>query len=145
MHGLLLWIHILAAAVWIGAATAVVYLAPRMAQNATTGQVFATAWVAMGRKLFTPAAIVSLATGIGLVFDGTTSFSAGFVSIGFLMVVIGGVVGARVYAPAGRQIAAAHESGAETAALYARVRTINLVELALLAFTVYAMATKLGA
>ncbi|MBK5267155.1 MAG: hypothetical protein JJE47_06945 [Acidimicrobiia bacterium] len=145
MHGLLLWIHILAAAVWIGAATAVVYLAPSMAQNAITGQVFATEWVAMGRKLFTPAAIVSLATGIGLVVDGTTSFSAGFVSIGFLMVIVGAAVGIRVNAPAGRQIAAAHESGAETAALYARVRMIGLVELALLAFTVYAMATKLGA
>ncbi len=145
MHGFLLWIHVLAAAVWIGAATAVVYLAPRMAQNAITGQVFATEWVAMGRKLFTPAAIVSLATGIGLVVDDSTRFSAGFVSIGFLMVIVGAVVGMAVNAPVGRQIAAAHESGAETAALYARVRTIGLVELALLAFTVYAMATQLGA
>lgn len=145
MHGLLLWIHILAAAVWIGAATAVVYLTPSMAQNAVTGKVFATQWVAMGRTLFTPAAIVSLATGIGLVVDGTTRFSATFVSIGFSMVIIGALIGIKVNAPAGRQIAAAHESGAETAGLYARVRTIGLVELALLAFTVYAMATKLGA
>ncbi len=145
MEEVLLWIHILASAAWIGAAVAVLFLAPRMASNAVAGQAFSTQWVEMGRKLFTPAAIVALATGIGLVIVESYSFGTAFVSIGFLMVIVGGVLGARVYAPMGRKIAAAHESGEETAGLYARMRTLGLAELALLAFTVYAMATRLGA
>ncbi|MDH5421177.1 MAG: hypothetical protein OEY55_05190 [Acidimicrobiia bacterium] len=145
MHGILLWLHILSAATWIGAAVAVLFLAPRMAVTAASGQAFALHWVEMGRKLFTPAAIVALATGIGLVVADSHSFSSAFVSIGFLMVIVGGVLGARVYAPMGRKIAAAHEAGNETSSLYARMRTLGVAELALLAFTVYAMAVRLGA
>ncbi len=145
MNGILLWLHILASATWIGAAVAVLFLAPRMAVTATSGQAFAVQWVEMGRKLFTPAAIVALATGIGLVIVDNHSFSSAFVSIGFLTVIVGGVLGARVYAPMGRKIAAAHEAGNETSGLYARMRTLGLAELALLAFTVYAMAVRLGA
>lgn len=145
MSGVLLWIHILSAAVWFGAAAAVLYLMPRMAQSATTGQAFVTQWVEMGRKVFTPASILVLATGIGLVVDGSGGFSDGFVSIGFLMVIVGAGLGMGYYAPTGRKIAAAHESGEDPAALYGKLRTINLAELALLAFTVYAMVTKLGA
>lgn len=145
MHGILLWLHILASATWIGAAVAVLFLAPRMAVSAVSGHAFALQWVEMGRKLFTPAAIVALATGVGLVISDAHSFSSTFVSIGFLMVIVGGVLGARVYAPMGRDIAAAHEAGNETSGLYARMRTLGLVELALLAFTVYAMAVRLGA
>ncbi len=145
MHGILLWLHILAAATWIGAAVAVLFLAPRMAVSAASGQAFALQWVEMGRKVFTPAAILALATGIGLVITDDLSFSSAFVSIGFLAVIVGGVLGARVYAPMGRKIAAAHEAGSETTGLYARMRTLGLAELALLAFTVYAMAVRLGA
>ncbi len=145
MNDVLLWIHILASAVWIGAAVAVLFLAPRMATNAVTGQAFSTQWVEMGRKLFTPTAIVALATGIGLVISESYSFGAAFVSIGFLAVIVGGVLGARVYAPMGRKIASAHESGDDTTSLYARMRTLGLAELAILAFTVYAMATRIGA
>ena len=145
MSQILLWVHVLAAAVWIGAAVATLFLAPRMSKNDVSGQAFADGWVEMGRKLFTPAAIVALATGIGLVIDSSHEFSDGFVSVGFLMVIVGAGLGMAIYAPRARAISAAHAKGEETAGLYAKLRTINLAELALLAFTVYAMVVKLGA
>lgn len=145
MFQILLWVHVLAAAVWIGAAVATLFLAPRMSKNNASGQAFADGWVEMGRKLFTPAAVLALATGIGLVIDGSHEFSDGFVSVGFLMVIVGAGLGMAIYAPRGRAISAAHAEGEETAGLYAKLRAINLVELALLAFTVYAMVVKLGA
>lgn len=146
MYNVLLWLHILAAAVWFGAGAANIWWTPRLSAASESGGAFALGFVEMGRKVFTPAAVVALATGIGLVIGGDSyEFSAGFISIGFLMVIVGGALGGAVYGKTGRAIAAAHDGGEPTTALYARLRTVNLVELALLAFTIYAMTVKLGA
>ena len=148
MGTLLLWIHVLAAATWFGAAVAVMMTTPRMR---TAGDGAAATWqllvVDLGRKLFTPAAIVSLATGIGLVIDGGFDWGSAFVSIGFAMVIIGAVLGMRFYAPIARQVAALHETGEASGAelLYARARMLGTLELGLLAITIWAMVAKLGA
>ncbi len=149
MGSLLLWLHVLAAATWFGAAVAVMVTTPRMR---TAGGDVAAGWqrhtVMLGARLFTPAAVVALATGVGLVLEsnGAYEWESTFVVLGFAMVIVGAFVGIRIYAPSGRRAAELHEAGETSGldAIYGRVRTVAWVELFLLALTIYAMVAKLG-
>lgn len=144
MYNVLLWIHIVAAATWFGGALAIMFLAPKVGTG-DGGSKFYTAWVDMGRKIFSPAAVVVLATGIGMVIDAGISFGATFVSIGFLAVIVGAGLGMGYYAPQGRKVVAALDAGEDAGPITAKLRTFGLAELALLAFTIYAMTVMLGA
>jgi hypothetical protein len=102
MGDVLLIVHILAAATWLGAGITVGFLTPRLrgAGNETAGA-FMAAYERMGLVVFNPAGILVLLSGVVLVIDGPWEFENAFVVIGSAVVVIGAVLGARVFTPPG--------------------------------------------
>lgn len=98
----LLWIHIIAAASWFGAGVALQFGDRIMgAETGTVRAGFYRQWVKLGQILFTPAAVVVLITGVLLVTGSEVyGFGSGFVSIGFLAVIVGAAMGMIVYGPA---------------------------------------------
>ncbi len=102
----------------------------------------------LGRVLYTPAAVVALITGLWLVvISDFFTFDDVFVALGIAMVVIGAVLGMRVFGPGGREAASLHEAGDATgaAAVHSRLFKWALVDSALLVVTIYAMVEKIGA
>ena len=149
MREILLVIHILAAAAWIGGSAAQMMLVPPLLRaGGETAKTWMTTFVTMGRVFYTPAAIVVLASGVGLVLNSSLyEFEQVFAVIGIVMVLIGGGLGARVYAPKARVAADAFGSG-DTATATAAAGLISraaVVELALLVVTVAAMVYRWGA
>lgn len=150
MRTSLLYLHILAAGIWLGANMTQALMAPRMGRaggNAAADYYRAT--VAMGTRLYMPAAIVSLLTGIGLLLveNSPYSFGSAFVSVGFAMVLIGAVLGVKVFGPQGEkaaQLSAAGDASA-LAPVAARLRSVGMIDSVLLLLTIAAMVWKLGA
>ena len=148
MYTFLLFLHILAAAAWIGAGIRQLVEAPIM----KTAEPSARArWlrnqVALGTRLFAPAAVVVLVSGILLVVDNASvGFGTPFVSVGFAAVIFGAAVGPAVFGKRGEQ-AAAHLDDGEVAAadaIAAKTRPIELLDIALLLVTLAAMVWKWG-
>jgi hypothetical protein len=145
----LLWIHIIAAATWFGAAVSIQVSAQAFDSEAgAVRAAFYRSWVKTGQVLFTPAAVVVLITGI-LMVTGSEAYGFGstFVSIGFLTVIVGAALGMALYGPRGRAAAEALDSGdtATASAAISRLRQGGALELALLAITIASMVWKWGA
>ena len=148
MRDILLIIHILAAAVWIGGATGQAAFGSAVVASSNAA---AATWmrrlVRMGQVYYTPAAIVVLASGVGLVLNSSLyEFEHTFVVIGVLMVLIAGGLGGRLYAPKAREAADAYEGGDTTAgnAAAATITRAAYVEMGLLVVTVAAMVYRWG-
>lgn len=148
MGDALLIVHILAAATWLGAGVTVGFLTPRLrgAGDETAGA-FMAAYERMGLVLFNPAGILVLLTGVVLVIDGPWEFENAFVVIGVAVVVIGAVLGARVFSPLSREAQVAHAGGdvARLDRIYARFRTFGALDTSLIVLAIIAMVLKLGA
>ncbi len=145
----LLFIHIAAVAIWIGAGVTQLVVSPAM--HRVGGQA-AAEWmrqvVRLGRVLFSPAAVIVLITGVLMVLDSVLyEFEQAFVIMGFVAVVIGAVLGTRVYGPGGTEVANLHDSGETEQATekLTRILSIATAEVGFLLFTVWAMVTRLGA
>lgn len=145
----LLIVHILGVATWFGANMVQMFVTPRMSK---AGDAAAADWqrtvVAMGKMLYTAAAVVVLVTGFGLV--GTSndlfSYSDTFVIIGIVMVVIGAVLGMAFFGPQGEKAAAAYESGnsAGGTAIVRKTAWMGALDTGLMVVTVAAMVMKWG-
>ncbi len=148
VYQFLLFVHIAAAAVWIGAAVRQVVESPVVEGASPAAR---ATWhrtqVALGTRLYAPAAIVVLATGIWMVIvNDNVGFGTLFVSIGFLVVIFGAAVGPAVF---GRRSEAAalllDEGDVEGAKEIARkMRPIEYLDLALLFVALAAMVWKWG-
>ncbi len=66
--------------------------------------------------------------------------------LGFVTVIVGGVIGSRIIGPLGRKVAELYESGdTPTAAIVGRKLGLwGYADTALIVFTIYAMVEKLG-
>ncbi len=78
--------------------------------------------------------------------DSLYEFEQTFVAIGILMVILGSLLGMRIYAPGGREAADLHEAGEVVAAgkAHKRLAMFGAIETVLLIFTIWAMVTRLG-
>lgn len=139
----LLWIHILGAAIWFGGGVAT-HFGDRVLGHETNA--VRAGWYRLvlryGQWLYTPAAIIILLTGIFLVTGNAQfEFSSAFVSIGFAVVIVGGILGGTVFGPQAKIASQAFDSGDSHAAEAAvsRIRIASMGETALLAFTIAAM------
>ncbi|MDJ0497106.1 MAG: hypothetical protein QNJ89_04700 [Acidimicrobiia bacterium] len=148
MGELLLFIHVTAVAVWIGAGVTQLIVSPAMGR---IGGASAAAWmrqtVRLGRVLFSPAAVLVLISGVWMVArERVYEYEQAFVVIGFVAVALGAFLGIRVYGPGGEEVAGLHESGeADRAAeKQQRLLTIGAAEIAFLLFTVWAMINRIG-
>jgi hypothetical protein len=88
-----------------------------------------------------------LITGVGLVLDSDfVAFSDTFVTVGFLAVIIGAVLGMAVFGPGTRKLADAIEAGDETTekSLNSRLAVFGAIDSLVLVFTIAAMVGKWG-
>jgi putative copper export protein len=149
MNQVLLFLHIVAAAAWLGANVAQFVLRPRFAgDDATATARYLQGTVDMGMKLYTPAGVTLLVTGVIMVtrieaFD----FESLFVSIGFAMIVVGIVLGIVVFARKGREAAEHFENGriTEGAAVQSTLVRFGVIDTVLLLVTIAAMVGRWGA
>lgn len=148
MGAFLLFVHILAAGAWLGASVTQGLVTPAMQK---TGGAPAAAWMRqtsrMSLVLYMPAAIVLLITGFWMVIrDNLYEFEQAFVAIGIITVIVGAVLGMRVFGPGGEEAADLHDAGdeAKVAPLHKRLAIYVLVDTVLVVFTIWAMVKRLG-
>ena len=149
LRDILLVLHIAGAGTWLGA-NIVQAVAPSM--SAKQGPAAAAGWfrVAAGlsTRLYMPAAITLLATGIWMVLiEDAYGFGTLFVTIGFGMIIIGTLLGIFVFERGSIRAADAIDSGDQTTAKAARGRLagFGVLDTLLLLFTITAMVLRLGA
>ena len=148
MGEILLFIHIAAVAIWVGAGVTQLIVNPAMHR---AGGAAAAVWmretVRLGRILFSPAAVVVLVTGVWMVIrESIYEFEQAFVVIGFIAVALGAFLGMRVYGPGNGEVADLHEAGEATRAgeRLSRLMLISAAEIGFLLFTIWAMVGRLG-
>jgi uncharacterized membrane protein len=148
LRNVLLVIHILAAAAWIGGAYGLAFLASRFRRlGHSAGAAYMTAAGAMGRVYFNVAGVLVVLSGIWLVIDGIYDFEDPFVVIGFAVVVVSALLGALIYPKILSDGLAAHqkEDEAQVADAYDRLRRVSLLDNLILVVAVVAMVYKWGA
>ena len=146
LRDVLLMVHILAVAVWIGAAVALRFFWSRLASG-MTAESFISAYLVMSRRLFGPAALLVLLSGTALVVEGPFQFDDLFVILGIAIVVVGIGIGATVFGPNAARMLEIHRTGSDTDQLARLERKFRLGEstlMILLLAAVALMVIKLG-
>lgn len=144
---ILLVLHISGAGIWLGANVVQAVVPPAAARLGTAAL---AGWYrltsVLARRLYIPAAILILITGVLLVLENEAyGFGSTFVTIGMAMIVIGAVLGMVVFGPGGDAAADAVESGDESRirSAVARTTTWGLVDTLLLLVTITVMVLRL--
>ncbi|HEX6221908.1 MAG TPA: hypothetical protein VF115_12510 [Acidimicrobiia bacterium] len=145
---ILLVLHIAGAGTWLGANVVQAVVPPVAARK--SAEVLA-GWYritsALATRLYVPAAILILLTGVLMVLENDAyGFGSLFVTIGFGMIVVGALLGQFVFGPGGVAAAEAIESGEGTAirTTVGRLTRYGLIDTLLLLFTITAMVLRLG-
>lgn len=150
LQDVLVTVHVIAAAAWIGGGIMFASLAARAWASQDEARVLELTEMGdhVGRRIFGPAAVILLAAGIWAVINGDWSFSATWVSIGFAAWIIGIVIAFGWHVSEGRRIRAAVADGGVTGAAAQRLgrmgALIGTVEILVLIVAVWAMIAKPG-
>jgi uncharacterized membrane protein len=142
------WLHIISAAAWLGGNLVMLMMPGLLASGGRPSMLaLGRASLALGRVFFTPAAILTLLTGIWLVIDIGYSWGATFVSIGFAAVIVSAGIAMGLQTPIGRRIIAALESGDADAARasWPRHSAYGVINVIVLLVTFYSMTARWGA
>jgi uncharacterized membrane protein len=148
LYELLLFVHVLAAAAWYGAALLLLVVVELAARVGDRGAVLTLGEYEdrLASLLFIPSALVVLASGIALVFDGPWSWGEdGWVIAGLVTFAVIFVLGIAVIVPAGKKLKRLAASGASESALDAQIRklrTLSVVDVALLTVAIFFMTVK---
>ncbi len=148
LYELLLFVHVLAAAAWFGAALLSLLLVELMARARDTAGVLRLGAYddRLATLLFIPSALVVLGAGLWLVFEGPWSFSEdGWVGAGLGLLVATFVLGVALIVPAGKKLVALGESQASETELQSqisRLRTLSWIDVGILTAAIYVMTVK---
>ncbi len=148
MRQTLLVLHIIGVATWLGGNMVLAFVGPRIGSaEASTRAWWAETQGAMARVLYNVAGILVLVTGVGLVLQSDFfEFSNMFVSLGFLAVIIGAVLGMAVFGPGSRALAAAIREGDAEAerSVSARLTAFGVLDTIVVVVTIVSMVGKWG-
>lgn len=126
----LLALHIVGVAAWLGANFVQLVLSPRFARGPAE---VAAAWtrqtIWLGQRYYNAAGAVIGVTGVLLVQESDWSWGAGFVWVGVAVLIIGAVMGGVFFAPLAKRLVGALESGDEERAAGAQSQIILLAVL----------------
>ena len=147
LYKLLLFVHVLAAAVWVGGAVMLKVQSGRaLKSDPDRAAELAVETERVGTSILMPASIVLLVAGLWMVFEGDIGFDPLWVKLGLAIYVISAVAGAVFIGPLYKQVGELRaERGAGDSELTARLQRIsNLswIDLALLVAAVYVMTVK---
>lgn len=149
-YELLLFVHILAAVVWIGGAASLQVLAIRAERSPDGGRVanIATEAEWVGSRIFLPASIVLLLAGIGLTLEGDWGFTTLWVLLGLIAYGLSALTGSLFLGPEsgriGKMIAEVGPQDPEVIARIKRIFLVSRIELVVLLFIVFDMTVKPG-
>jgi uncharacterized membrane protein len=149
-YELLLFVHILAAVVWIGGALSLQLLAIRAERSPDGGRVanIATEAEWVGSRIFLPASIVLLLAGIGLTLEGDWGFTTLWVLLGLIAYGLSALTGSLFLGPEsgriGKMIAEVGPQDPEVIARIKRIFLVSRIELVVLLFIVFDMTVKPG-
>jgi uncharacterized membrane protein len=144
----LLFLHVLAAIVWVGGGIAVQFIVVRAEQtrNGAFMQALGDSSDWLAKRLFIPASLATLVLGILLTIEGPWTFDILWLDLGFIGFALSFLTGILFLKPEGERIGraiAAH--GPESAEVRHHVRRITIVErvqLVILVLVVGAMTIK---
>ena len=146
LGAILLVVHIAAAGTWLGANVMQAVVPPMMGRQ---GAEAVAGWyrvaAELAKRLYMPAAILLLITGVWMVLRiDAYGFGSMFVIIGFGMIVVGAILGIVVFDPGSKAAAEAVESGDPGRIKTARSKltTWGTVDTLLLLFTITAMVLR---
>jgi uncharacterized membrane protein len=149
-YELLLFVHVLAAVVWIGGALSLQVLAIRAERSPDGGRVanIATEAEWVGSRIFLPASIVLLLAGIGLTLEGDWGFTTLWVLLGLIAYGLSALTGSLFLGPEsgriGKMIAEVGPQDPEVIARIKRIFLVSRIELVVLLFIVFDMTVKPG-
>jgi uncharacterized membrane protein len=144
-------VHVLAAVVWVGGGATIQVLAARIqAQNDPVRLVqFSKDIEWVGMRVYTPASIIVLLMGIGMVMQGFPDFSDLWIILALVGIAISVAVGAGYLGPTsgklGRMIEERGPEDAEAQQTLGRLLVVSRVDLAILLLIVIDMVVKPGA
>lgn len=145
---ILLVLHIAGAGAWLGANVMQAILPGLLGPTSPAAASWFRATEKLSGRFYIPVGVTVLVTGILLVLNAEAyGFGSVFVTIGFVAIVIGAVLGSTVFGPKSAAIAEAIENGDEDLANSTRETTgrFGALDTLVLLFTIYAMVSKLGA
>ena len=143
-------LHVLAAVAWVGGALTVQFLAVRLQRAGDPHRLAAFSkdmeW--MGMRVYTPASILVLLLGIGMVVDSGYGFSDLWIVLALAGIALSIVLGAGYLGPqSGRLAKLLDERGAEDAEaqrLLGRLFVVSRIDLTILLLIVVDMVIKPG-
>ena len=140
---ILLVIHITSVAAWLGCNLTQLFLGPWFArQSGAVAAAWYEATAHLASRYYNVAGTLLAVSGVLLVRESGYSWSAGFVSVGITVVVIGGVLGVLFFAPTGRKLAAAEREGTSPAALVRRYALVACIDTVFVLTAVLAMVKR---
>jgi uncharacterized membrane protein len=145
-YEILLFLHIAAAAVWLGSGFFLQMLIFRAQATNDDGLKLGVAsssgWLA--QRIFIPASLAVLVVGILLTIEGPWSFGDLWIVLGLLGYAFSFLVGILFLEPEGKRIGAAMEAGDQqrAGAMITRINAVSRIELTVLYLVLAAMALK---
>lgn len=150
MYDWLKSIHVLSAVIWVGGAFTLQFLATRIDAAGDQAQMasFASNAEWFGKRIFMPASIIVLISGIWAVDEGGWSFGDFWVLWGLIGIAFSAIVGAAFLGPEsgriGKIVAERGVDDPEAVARRRRIFVVSRIELVILLTIVFVMVTKPG-
>ena len=144
-------VHIISVTVWIGGEImlSILFERARTSRDEGTLRGLLSQGGFIGKAIFNPAGIITLAAGVWLGIEGDYDFAEAWISIGFVGIAVGAILGMAFYPKVFNRGLAAIEAGgidgAETQASLKSLRLVSTIELLVLLVVVWAMVFKPGA
>ncbi len=144
-------VHIISVSVWIGGEIMLGILFERAQRSRDEGTLrgLLSQGDFIGKAVFNPAGIITLAAGVWLGIEGDYDFGEAWISIGFVGIAVGAILGMafypRVFNRGLAGIEAGGIDGSETQASLKSLRLVSTLELLVLLVVVWAMVFKPGA
>ncbi len=144
-------VHIISVSVWIGGEIMLGILFERAQRSRDEGTLrgLLSQGNFIGKAVFNPAGIITLAAGIWLGIEGDYDFGEAWISMGFVGIAVGAILGMAFYPRVFNRGLAAIEAGgidgSETRASLKSLRLLSTIELLVLLVVVWAMVFKPGA
>jgi uncharacterized membrane protein len=146
LYALLVFVHISAAVIWLGSAFAFEFISLRLGHAGAEGRrrhLFLGEW--FGPRIFMPASILTILSGILLVVSGGWHFTRLWIMLALGAVIIAAAIGGGIIGRTMAQLGVlAREGGHENEieAKLARLRVVSYVELAILFLILLDMVMK---
>ena len=149
MYDILVFVHVLAAVIWVGGGFALNVVGTRIvkAANSAATASFAHQAAFIGQRIFAPTSLILLAAGVAMTLD-RWSFRQLWIAIGVAGFLYSFITGAFIIGPlSGKTGKLLEERGAEDAQVLANIRKLFLfgrIELAVMIVVIAAMTLKPG-